>query len=843
MITLQTKLTFSQRIRLVARRMFVCLMAFSLVTPGFTPSIAAVHSLSSVVAVNTLDLVVNVDFDFDTPVGQAGDENTLINKAWLSEVLGITAQTIFTMTEGRHRLGTVFVYKNKAFGNNVDVQIINQAGRSSAHVAGWQKRNRSSRNFMAFAGGQARTTQQVGTVIAHEMGHYIYGLYDEYVERGRDFNPDRPQSPSSRDNAKDTLMNNQNRFGSLSTPADYQDANARETGQYRFYSIDGLKGSAWDVLTRPVSDDPESARRGGRTVFEAFAGVNPNTLRITQPTSGFDAVLNIVYASNPVFRDAILLDRSLTAARLAELVQAGQQLVAEATPDTQFAVLASPPMVGMLPEFITADAAGKTRLADILTRITPDTSSAFDAVRLFTDAFVALPTVRRPGDPSTFHLLTGTEVSVLKDVSDNARLARVAVNPVGIAGSTAQSIAQRAAQLQATTGSTSPSPRLVNLSELAGQTGGTYKPAQNGAQASADIVKAYKETHGTGSALIGVKSAPALVAGGQVSYVQRVASGALDGAVELTAYFDPADSARLSFELKSPSGNIIKPGSNTPKVSVSVDAATGDAKFKIAADYPNRVGLWTLTALSNAATTDGVSFDAFAASRLQVGINTEGGAVGAVLPPTIRATVGFEQSIRAVQVTADVYSEDGNLVLEKVVLKDDGKGGDTMPDDGEYTVQLAGKLPPGEYIVVVTAENTGAGMTAADGMFVQDGFETETSVERFVRVGEEAFSLRAGAPGVLPELAVGGGNAAGGTGTPGSSGGAGSAGSSGAATGGGAAGSASGAGGCAASMASDSLIDPVLPLLALAGLLALLGRRNRHNMKPARSHGSSGFTA
>lgn len=819
MKTPSTHFDVFRRVRGFGRSAVLCAVALGLIAPGFTSSIAAVNTLSSVVGVNTLDMVVNVDFDFDTPVGQAGDENTLVGKAWLTEVLRVTAQTMFTMTEGKHRLGTVYVYKNKAFGNNVDVQIINLAGRSSAHVAGWQKRNRSSRNFMAFGNGQARTTQQVGTVIAHEMGHYVYGLYDEYVERGRAFNPDQPQSPSSRDTAKDTLMNNQNRFGSLSTPADYADADGRETGQFRYYAVDGSRGSAWDVLTRPVSEDPEAARRNSRTVFEAFAGVNPNTLRITSPTAGFDAALNIVYASSPVFRDAILVDRTLNAARLSDLLQAAQQLVSEANEDTQFAVFASPALPGPAPQFITANAAGKARLADILSRMTSDASAGFDAFRVFTEAFAALPAVRKPGDPSTFHLLSGTELNVPSELASSTRLARVAVNPVGIAGGTAQQQARVLAQSK----SASPTNQVVNLSELAGLTGGTYKPTRNGAQASADIVKAYKETHGTAHALIGVKFSPPLAAGAQTSYVQRLASGALDGVVELTAYFDPLDAARLSFELKSPGGSIIKPGSNTPKVAISIDNVTGDAKFKVAADFPNRTGLWTLTAQASAATADGVSFDAFADSRLQVGINTEGGALGAVLPPTIRATVGFEQSIRAVQVTANVFSEDGKLVLGDVVLKDDGKGGDAMPNDGEYTVQLPGKLSPGEYTVVVTAENTGSGMTAADGMFVQDGFETETAVERFVRVGEEAFSLQAGAPGVLPEPPVTGNGATGDPGTPGTPGTA-----TGTALGNNLPGlNAGSGGGCAASMSSESPVDPILPLLALAAALALLGRQKK----------------
>ena len=120
-------------------------------------------------------------------------------------------------------------------------------------------------------------------------------------------------------------------------------------------------------------------------------------------------------------------------------------------------------------------------------------------------------------------------------------------------------------------------------------------------------------------------------------------------------------------------------------------------------------------------------------------------------------------------------------------------------------------------------------MTAADGMFVQDGFETETAVERFVRVGEEAFSLRAGALGVLPEPAVAPGTGTGGAGNPtlpGTPGAPGTA--TGTAPGSNLPGlNASSGGGCAARTSSTSPVDPVLPLLALAAALALLGRQKK----------------
>ena len=55
------------------------------------------------------------------------------------------------MTEGRHRLGNVLVYRNKQFGNNVNIQFINSNGRSSASVSGLNTRNSSTFNHFSFS--------------------------------------------------------------------------------------------------------------------------------------------------------------------------------------------------------------------------------------------------------------------------------------------------------------------------------------------------------------------------------------------------------------------------------------------------------------------------------------------------------------------------------------------------------------------------------------------------------------------------------------------------------------------------------------------------------------------
>ena len=171
-------------------------------TLAFQPIIAqaAIHPMSAVrtesATLQTVDLAVNVDFDFDaTPV--ATSNGLTLDRAYITSVLGFMAQTMFTMTEGRHRVGNVYVYRDSRFGNNVDVKLIGLvAGRSNAHVAGWGKRGSTSNNYASRIGSDPRTNLAYGQVVAHEMGHYLYALYDEYREQGRAYNPNRPLSPA-----------------------------------------------------------------------------------------------------------------------------------------------------------------------------------------------------------------------------------------------------------------------------------------------------------------------------------------------------------------------------------------------------------------------------------------------------------------------------------------------------------------------------------------------------------------------------------------------------------------------------------------------------------------------
>ena len=149
---------------------------------------------------------MNTDWDYDAaeprvvsgvrPNDTEATQFTL-DRAYVTRIIRAFARTNYTMTEGRHRIGTVYVYRNSQFGNNVDIRLLAaKPGRSNASVSGWGKPGKTSNNYVldATAGGAPETALGLGQVVAHEKGHYTYGIYEEYEgSAGDGTEPDSPQ--------------------------------------------------------------------------------------------------------------------------------------------------------------------------------------------------------------------------------------------------------------------------------------------------------------------------------------------------------------------------------------------------------------------------------------------------------------------------------------------------------------------------------------------------------------------------------------------------------------------------------------------------------------------------
>lgn len=729
----------------VHRTVAVALMT-ALAVPFNPVAMAGNHPLSALADVNTLDYVVNVDWDYDSPPPQNANPAQILNRDYIVNVLRVMAQSKFTMTEGRHRVGTVFVYKNALFGNNVDIRMLNTDGRSSASLSGWGYRNLTSFNHLAMD-KEPESVDALGRVITHELGHYTYGLYDEYREDNKPLDPADPGSPSGIDTPKDSIMNNHLSFVSLSTPADYADANARQTAQSRAMGKGTTGLSGWEMLVRTPDQDPVAAQGQGRTFFEAFRGIDPAALQLTRPVNGFDARLNVVFVANPVFRDVILVDRTLPKDRFDALIQAAKSLVGGAKDNVRYSIAAFPSATnGVVMGPTTASIEGKQALTQALDSLTPDTAGVFDTSAAFTRARALIDQERQVGDPSTVHFLTGTEAVVPAQTVTEIRQARVAVNPLGLTGaSPEQKQARRATERRMAVGST------VSLSQVATSTGGSYNSAKNGSDAAKDATKAVNEAHANPFASIAFGLSEPLKAGAAFDTPFRVASAASDGDVVASVYFDPADAARLTFALLGPDGTVYPSDKLPAGLSFDVSGPDGMAEFTLAADFAQRTGVWTLRVTASQATADAVGVDVAGLTRLALSVQVSGGTVASGSMPVLTAVLGGDKRIKGAEVSAVLFDENGNAVLDNLVLKDDGVAPDQRAGDGQYTASLAGKLKAGEYFVVVQAQTNASSRTATLGTLVKGARLEEEAVDRLERITEADFELEAHAPGVLAD--------------------------------------------------------------------------------------------
>jgi hypothetical protein len=358
--------------------------------------------------VDVLDMVMSIDWDFDNPPEGR-------DKAFIEGILRQASQSTFTMTEGRQMLGKVYVYKNSQFMSNTDIQYLLKDGRANAHMGGYTK-GKTTR-VQQFA-GTGETPEQHGKTVAHEFGHYVLALADEYREVGG--TSTWAHFPQDGDTPRDTMMHNHLLFANLSTADDYSDQTQRKTAQFRVYGK-----SAWEVITSDPSTDQEGARQfGQRILYDSFKNmtVPASPAALTKPTTGWESSLQVVYmgdagaaatsqgratgtsaaaASGPI--NAIVIDTTTSAANLTAQLHAAAQIIDKSGSANRVIVYAHPyssaPVVPLT--LLNSDAA-KTSVKATLATIASDSSTDQKVVgdRLFAWAESVLPALF-PSGPAT----------------------------------------------------------------------------------------------------------------------------------------------------------------------------------------------------------------------------------------------------------------------------------------------------------------------------------------------------------------------------------------------------------------------------------------------------------
>ncbi|MDD5773817.1 MAG: VWA domain-containing protein [bacterium] len=241
----------------------------------------------------------------------SGAFNLVISLKWkptatdtthLDTVFKLFASDVYKMTEGKHFLKTLYVYtpdpitnKEREWGK-ADIQFENNGDLANAtpngftHNAGriWVDDNLNDLN-------------EVGHAMAHELGHYAYGLYDEYKPTSTTYDS-IDYMPHSTDNRKITLMADHRTNQQFSLDSDYS-STTQNTAQWRMN-----ESSCWATLVRdPIWDlfNPRLTSQLPRYEFpDLNALANPTVL--TQPAGAPDVEIIYMGGSEAV----IIIDHS-----------------------------------------------------------------------------------------------------------------------------------------------------------------------------------------------------------------------------------------------------------------------------------------------------------------------------------------------------------------------------------------------------------------------------------------------------------------------------------------------------------------------------------------------------
>lgn len=828
------------------RRAIAGSMAAVLALQPVVSAVAANHPNSSIQNVNVVNMTANVDWDYDGPAplqvsstANGASGVALTKEVVEKQILREMARKMYLMTEGRHRVGTIYVYKNGRFKNSVDLQLINIDGRSNANTNAWQAQSGTSNNYLSIS-GSAYNLGNYANVLAHEMGHYMYGLLDEYREDPSNgaartaANPDNLGGPAGFDTTKITIMHQQDVATRFSTAEDYAgDKSQNNTAQARIFATDAVNlrgGSAWEVLTRdPANDPPQARASGNRIFFDAFKNMTPPsglsaltkyfggncslpnkvcgddpdetvagpsgtpvTLfdqrvpagnRLTDAaswqgglwlksggTASADAAdgaagtafenFKVVWADSPnptpgaaagVSRNAIIINRAMPAATFQLGLETAVGLVSRASAGSELAVVVTPLLtekagaevvMGLTP----VDTGRDALIAAIrgLTRV-DDAPALQPAYNKFSEL---VSPKRQVADTSeVFFITDNSGVSYPPDATFAAKT-RADRIPFTITELTLPAAVKAAVrkpfflpfEMARAVGSTAVSSTF--LQDLARASGGHINAAKTAQEAIKEAQRASE---------FGAGKSPALVGGDTFGKGTKGSKNTLsfkttahDKSVTVKWYFESQDAGKVSFKLISPSG--------TTSSALAAESDLADGYAVITLPSGSATGNWTAEVSYSDSMKEEVSVEALTDSSVQMVASVNGGTMADKnKPPMLQARLSGDFPIAGATVTADIYNVDtGEVVLAGVVLKDDGLGLDSRPNDGLYTADLSGKLPAGDYAAAIFAVSNSGTVFQPNQVFLPGPGTIATTP---VGLGLERmevldFSLEAGNSGV-----------------------------------------------------------------------------------------------
>ncbi len=657
--------------------------------------------------VGFFDLVVSLDWE-PTQADRDGRLQTIFHQF---------AQDAFMMTEGHHKIRNIYVYTNGKQINTADIIISNSVGRSVANANGFGNNGASILLYNFYEDGNPYSAAYLGHTIAHNFGHYAYGLYDEYADmNGSSQGPISQPRPG--DNTKATIMSNQEQSQWFSTLSDYFNPDERNTAQWRIYA-----SSAWETLVRHPAEDPvhtEWRAAFDRRDYAEFLQMEVPPAELNKPTDGWDSDLNIIYKRGNV---AVLVidhsgsmsetppDSTSTAMVLAQ--SAAQQFIdlmddglESNEPDQAGVVGFSENAATVSPITLLNGTEAKDSVKTAIGGLRPSGRTNFNAA--LTEAFALL------NEGST---LQDTRYVIM--LSDGRRTAGGEPNlqpyidnniPIYTIGLNTNNELEGAGEQE--------------LRMIAETTGGTYRAAPTALDLADLYAEINRDISGTSVAL---ENQSDQLTTGQTNEMSTTVSDQ-DTVVTFRANWERGNNIR--FTLIDPSGLEITPESLPPNVTYLAEA-----------DY----GLYTVTrpasgewrsVLTAVEVVGGGQVAQEASAESPLSVHVEVDAVVFPQPIAIIATLtGPAPVVNAIVKAAITLVDDtgsGQGTPVEIDLRDDGVAPDLMANDGVYAGFYAGYQMDGDYNISIDVsgdQNTAIDTSGALGTGINDNGEVGSGVD------------------------------------------------------------------------------------------------------------------
>jgi calcium-activated chloride channel regulator 3/4 len=612
------------------------------------------------------------------------------------------ARAVYQSTNGGHKIGMVTIYRDGALANSVDVlwnENCSAYNGPRANISGFGVAGKRIWMCTNWPGAAALmpTPKGSGYTLAHEWGHYTYGLYDEYAAEqctaaNIAANTCRESTPRATDTyAIPSIMGCQwmaaggSCLGvSYSGPiADFLEFSTQNIHPFRADST-GTNAqkrvfgeSAWETLTRDSATDPKFSWLSERTQYTTLtAPTDPNWI-VNNDESTALSELDIRWVGDQLMDMSIDVSGSMSGTPLANAKTGANLLIDQIQPGTAIGV--SSFATNVVRNFAITDipdpdtGVRASAKAAVNALIASGLTSMYDGLIFSLNDLLAF-------DPNR----TGV-VYLLSDGGDNDSTATESsvISAYQAAGIPIIAFAY---------GSYAPTGTLLNL---ANSTGGAFFQSPT---TLPEIQVALLSAEAKFSDNVLLASARVSVAAGTTTQTIPMDSTLASAMINLSYTGSQTD---FSFSLLRPDGTdsgvtFTCEGSTSCSATLDETFFASDGYGDYQVQLVNNIGIpQDVTVLVSATPSGAETYD------IAVGFSSS--TVNYPTDMVIRATVTKKGvALAGLDVVAEVTDPSGSSF--DVPLLDDGMGADILADDGTYSASIS-YTANGSYSAVVTASN------------------------------------------------------------------------------------------------------------------------------------------